>query len=253
MTQRNCGLVFHVSLLYNLVLEHEQRRPWWSHIEPRLILGALPLQDKDHLNLLVQREGVKAAVTMNQPEELLPNFLSTPVSPGTIMDTWQVKEMAWLISMFASVCFLCYCQAEWASEHVAQCFGSTEDFSSPALNTIEKLVLSKNVVLQSSRVLTLIAHRCVLFLHDQVDVQQNTTYVHCKAGRGRSAVVVVAFLVQYRQMTLDDAFEVVMTKRPHVRLNTSQHEILREFSKKYSSPDPSRPAVLTGNVSTHNW
>uniref|UniRef100_A0AAV1T895 Protein-tyrosine-phosphatase n=1 Tax=Peronospora matthiolae TaxID=2874970 RepID=A0AAV1T895_9STRA len=201
MSQRNCGVVFHVSLLYNLVLEHEQRRPWWSHIEPRLILGALPLQDKDHLNLLVQHEGVKAAVTMNQPVELLPNFLSTPVSP-----------------------------AEWASEHVAQCFGSTEDFSSPALDTIEK---------------------CVLFLHDQVDVQQNTTYVHCKAGRGRSAVVVVAFLVQYRQMTLDEAFEVVMTKRPHVRLNTSQHEILREFSKKYSSLDPSRPAAPTGNVSTH--
>jgi hypothetical protein len=35
------------------------------------------------VNQLVQGEGVRAVVTMNQPVELLPNFLSTPVTPGT--------------------------------------------------------------------------------------------------------------------------------------------------------------------------
>jgi hypothetical protein len=49
-TERNRGAVFHVSLLYNLLLQDEQRRPWWSHIEPRLILGALPLRNKSHLD-----------------------------------------------------------------------------------------------------------------------------------------------------------------------------------------------------------
>ncbi|KAG7380459.1 Phosphatidylglycerophosphatase and protein-tyrosine phosphatase 1 [Phytophthora pseudosyringae] len=190
---RNRGVVFHVSLLYNLLLRHEQRRPWWSHIEPRLMLGALPLQNKNHLDQLVQGEGVKAIVTMNQPVELLPNLLSTPVSP-----------------------------AEWETAQVAQCFGSTGDFSPPTLDTIE---------------------RCVDFMHEQVDEQQNTTYVHCKAGRGRSTVVVVAFLVQYRSMTLEEAFEFVKSKRPHVSLHPKQRRILYEFSEKYSSSSSVSPAA----------
>ncbi|ETI50154.1 hypothetical protein F441_06231 [Phytophthora nicotianae CJ01A1] len=190
--ERNRGVVFHVSLLYNLVLQHEQRRPWWNRIEPRLILGALPLQNKSHLDQLVQGEGVKAIVTMNQPVELLPNLLSTPVSP-----------------------------AEWENAQVTQCFGSTGDFTPPTLETLE---------------------RCVSFVHEQVDVQQNTTYVHCKAGRGRSTVVVVAFLVQYRDMKLEEAFEFVKSKRPHVSLHPKQRRILHEFSKKYPSSAGASPA-----------
>lgn len=42
--------VFHISLLYNLALQHERRRPWWSRIEPLLVLGALPLREKQHLH-----------------------------------------------------------------------------------------------------------------------------------------------------------------------------------------------------------
>ncbi|KAL3671979.1 hypothetical protein V7S43_002644 [Phytophthora oleae] len=198
MTRRNRGVVFHVSLLYNLLLKHEQRRPWWSHIEPKLILGALPLQDNNHLDQLVQTEGVKAIVTMNQPVELLSNFLSTPVSP-----------------------------AEWEDAQVVQCFGSTGDFSPPTLATIE---------------------RCVEFIYEQVDVQQHTTYVHCKAGRGRSTVVVVAFLIQYRNMTLEEAFKFVKAKRPHVSLHPKQRQILHEFSEKHSSSSSARSPSPEGNA-----
>ncbi|KAJ8564257.1 hypothetical protein ON010_g7088 [Phytophthora cinnamomi] len=89
---------------------------------------------------------------------------------------------------------------EWESAQVAQCFGSTGDFSPPTLETIQRFGWKQ---------------RCVEFVHEQIDVKQNTTYVHCKAGRGRSTVVVVAFLIQYRNMTLEEAFELVKTKRPH--------------------------------------
>lgn len=188
-----------MSLLYNLLLKHEQRRPWWTHIEPKLILGALPLQDKNHLEQLVQTEGVKAIVTMNQPVELLPNFLSTPVSP-----------------------------AEWEDAQVAQCFGSTGDFSPPTLVTIE---------------------RCVEFIHEQVDVQQHTTYVHCKAGRGRSTVVVIAFLIQHRTMTLEEAFKFVKAKRPHVSLHPKQRQILHEFSEKCSLSSSAGSTSPQGNTS----
>lgn len=69
-----------------MILRNDRSRPWWSRVEPHLILGALPLKEKRHLELLMQSEGVQAIVTMNQPSELLPNWLGTPVSPGTITD-----------------------------------------------------------------------------------------------------------------------------------------------------------------------
>lgn len=76
--------------------------------------------------------------------------------------------------------------------------------------------------------------RCVAFVHEQVDVQQKTTYVHCKAGRGRSTVIVVAFLMQYRGLSLDEAIALVRSKRPHVSLHPKQRHILREFHSAMS-------------------
>ncbi|GMH29115.1 hypothetical protein Nepgr_030958 [Nepenthes gracilis] len=46
-----------------------------------------------------------------------------------------------------------------------------------------------------------------------------TTYVHCKAGRGRSTTVVLCYLVEHKHMTHDAAYEYVW----FIRL------LLREF------------------------
>ncbi|GMH30508.1 hypothetical protein Nepgr_032351 [Nepenthes gracilis] len=46
-----------------------------------------------------------------------------------------------------------------------------------------------------------------------------TTYVHCKAGRGRSTTVVLCYLVELKHMTPDAAYEYVR----FIRL------LLREF------------------------
>ncbi|DBA01810.1 TPA: hypothetical protein N0F65_002926 [Lagenidium giganteum] len=170
--------VFHISLLYNLCLHNRRRRPWWSRIEPHLLLGALPFRDKQHLERLTKDENVRAVVTMNQPTELLPNMFGSPVAPE-----------------------------DWASANVAQCFGTTNDFSPPSVDTIR---------------------RCVAFIHEHLE-RGETTYVHCKAGRGRSTVVVVAYLMQYRNMAIDDAYATVRRHRPHVSLHPKQYRILTAF------------------------
>ncbi|TYZ68253.1 hypothetical protein PybrP1_005289 [[Pythium] brassicae (nom. inval.)] len=183
----NSNVLFHVSLLYNLVLHHERRRPWWSRVEPLLLLGALPLREKHHLLHLTQEEGVRAVVTMNEPAELLPNLFATPVTPH-----------------------------EWRDAGVAQCFGTTSDFSPPTFGTLD---------------------RCVEFVHAQVDGRGHACYVHCKAGRGRSTVVVVAFLVRHRGMVLDDALARVRAKRPHVSLHPAQRRMLRLYADAYARRD----------------
>ncbi|RLN97403.1 hypothetical protein BBJ28_00019907 [Nothophytophthora sp. Chile5] len=140
-------------------------------------------------------------------------------------------------------------------------FGATSDFSPPTLETIARWDSYVEPVARSMPrppslwPLTLLLapvclHRCVDFVHEQVDVNQKTTYVHCKAGRGRSTVVVVAFLIQHRGMTLDEAFMFVKSKRSHVSLHPKQRRILREFSESNSSASSSTstPPAATSNA-----
>lgn len=99
-----------------------------------------------------------------------------------------------------------------------------------------------------------------------------TTYVHCKAGRGRSTTIVICYLVstqmdfnpvitcgqvltsfetsciqvQHKQMTPDAAYDYVRSIRPRVLLASAQRQVLfwqdfwqsnsvRNFSNLFSS------------------
>ncbi|XP_062200797.1 phosphatidylglycerophosphate phosphatase PTPMT2-like isoform X1 [Phragmites australis] len=55
------------------------------------------------------------------------------------------------------------------------------------------------------------------------------TYVHCKAGRGRSTTVVLCYLVQYKNMTPAEAYEHVRLRRPRVLLACAQWQAVQEF------------------------
>ncbi|RLN18479.1 putative dual specificity protein phosphatase DSP8 [Panicum miliaceum] len=55
------------------------------------------------------------------------------------------------------------------------------------------------------------------------------TYVHCKAGRGRSTTVVICYLVQYKNMTPAEAYEHVRLRRPRVLLASAQWQAVQEF------------------------
>ena len=65
-------------LLYNVSLSWNQGwnccRPaswaWWSHIDEHVMLGALPLASRGHLQRLQQGEGVTAVLSLNMPFEL---------------------------------------------------------------------------------------------------------------------------------------------------------------------------------------
>jgi protein-tyrosine phosphatase len=59
--------------------------------------------------------------------------------------------------------------------------------------------------------------------------QGHRVYVHCKAGRGRSATIVVAYLVQYQQLTFDEALSFVKEQRPQINLNTYQRQAIMDY------------------------
>jgi atypical dual specificity phosphatase len=49
-----------------------------------------------------------------------------------------------------------------------------------------------------------------------IEERGKNVYVHCKAGRGRSVAVVLAYLVKHQRLSAEEAQRCVSTVRPHV-------------------------------------
>ena len=60
-----------------------------------------------------------------------------------------------------------------------------------------------------------------------------TVYVHCKNGHGRSPTMVVAYLIRYRDMGVDEAINFIAKKRPEIHIEKSQKSALKDFAKKW--------------------
>ncbi|CAK4129493.1 unnamed protein product [Aphanomyces euteiches] len=101
---------------------------------------------------------------------------------------------------------------EWSALGIDQCIGTTQDFTPPELDTLI---------------------RCVNFVQRHVN-QGGTVYVHCKAGRGRSTLVVAAYLMQTNKWTIDQAFEFIQAKRSHIAV---QKRKLVDFQRYLDSTD----------------
>ncbi|KYN17907.1 Protein-tyrosine phosphatase mitochondrial 1-like protein [Trachymyrmex cornetzi] len=66
--------------------------------------------------------------------------------------------------------------------------------------------------------------------------QHGTVYVHCKAGRTRSATLVACYLITKNNWTPEEAVHYMRTKRPHVLLHTAQWSALNQFYARHVQP-----------------
>lgn len=97
--------------------------------------------------------------------------------------------------------------------------------------------------------------RAVQFIHQNATCGK-TTYVHCKAGRGRSTTIVLCYLVAYKHMTPVASLEYVRSRRPRVLLAPSQWKAVQNYYKQRSCPlpySPSGDAVLTNKDPVQNY
>ncbi|CAN6564457.1 hypothetical protein ACFX13_027045 [Malus domestica] len=89
-------------------------------------------------------------------------------------------------------------------------------------------------------------NRAVEFIHKNASCGE-TTYVHCKAGRGRSTTIVLCYLVKYKNMIPSAALDYVRSRRPRVLLAPSQWKAVQEYSRcgpTTTACSPSGDAVL---------
>lgn len=88
----------------------------------------------------------------------------------------------------------------------------------------------------------------VLFILDHMRRRgaRCTVYVHCKAGRTRSATLVGCYLMQRYGYTPDECVKVMQAARSHILLVEIQMAALEEYYERYVKP-------LTNNKSSVGW
>jgi atypical dual specificity phosphatase len=72
--------------------------------------------------------------------------------------------------------------------------------------------------------------RAVGFIHQQIGLGRKV-YVHCKAGRGRSATVVMCYLIS-KGLTPEAAQALLKAKRPHVLSRLAERPVVRQFARE---------------------
>lgn len=98
--------------------------------------------------------------------------------------------------------------AEYAAAGIEQLRIPTTDFTPPTLADVQ---------------------RAVAFVQ-QFAARGETVYVHCKAGRARSATVVLCWLVAHRNLTPAAAQQLLLAKRPHVHRHLVERQVVQDFA-----------------------
>lgn len=75
--------------------------------------------------------------------------------------------------------------------------------------------------------------RGVCFVENCVS-RHNLVYVHCKAGRGRSATVVLCWLIKAKKIKPHEAANLLLERRPQVNKGLDTRAVVREFVRKDS-------------------
>lgn len=86
----------------------------------------------------------------------------------------------------------------------------TTDFTHPSLDDVQQ---------------------AVEFVQEHV-AKDEAVYIHCKAGRARSATVALCWLMKYRGMTADQAQAQLLEARPHTNPRIAERPVVKEFSKE---------------------
>ncbi|KAK1335738.1 hypothetical protein QTO34_003532 [Cnephaeus nilssonii] len=110
--------------------------------------------------------------------------------------------------------FLCHSAKEWRKVGVEQLRLSTIDMTGiPTLTNLQK---------------------GVQFALKYQSLGQSV-YVHCKAGRSRSATMVAAYLIQVYNWSPEEAVRAIAKIRSHIYIRPGQFEILKEFHKEITA------------------
>ena len=71
------------------------------------------------------------------------------------------------------------------------------------------------------------------FIHEHL-MKEEKVYVHCKGGFSRSPSVVIAYLIEYKKFTLEEALQFVKNRNPKTKPNFGFLAQLETYQEKIS-------------------
>lgn len=74
--------------------------------------------------------------------------------------------------------------------------------------------------------------RAVDFIQQHAN-QQGKVYIHCKAGRARSATVAMCWLIKSRQLPAEVVQKRLSAKRPHINPRIYQRPVVQQFEQQF--------------------
>jgi atypical dual specificity phosphatase len=83
--------------------------------------------------------------------------------------------------------------------------------------------------------------RGVRFIQQHIE-RGNIVYVHCKAGRARSATIALCWLIQYKGLSPEEGQQQLLTARPHINPHLTRRPVVHSFIRSLEenpSPPPS--------------
>ncbi|KAL4713059.1 hypothetical protein ACJJTC_001113 [Scirpophaga incertulas] len=186
-------VTFYPSLFYNVMMEKITSRRWYDRIDDTVILGALPFQGMTRQ--LREEENLKGVVSMNESYEL--KIFSNDA------EKWQEHGIEFLQ------------------------LATTDIFETPDQ---EKLFEGVKFI---NRFLPMGAKLSGVPTEGYAPINSGSVYVHCKAGRTRSATLVGCYLMMKNGWSPAEAVEYMRSKRQHILLHTKQWEALDIFHSQH--------------------
>ncbi|XP_074523425.1 phosphatidylglycerophosphatase and protein-tyrosine phosphatase 1 [Halichoeres trimaculatus] len=124
-----------------------------------------------------------------------------------LVETENVRGVITMNEMYETKYF-CNSTEEWQAAGVEQLRLSTVDLT--GVPSLENL------------------HRGVEFALQHRE-QGSSVYVHCKAGRSRSATLAAAYLIKLHCWTPEEACQKLASVRPHILVRSAQLDMLRTY------------------------
>lgn len=101
--------------------------------------------------------------------------------------------------------------AEYERLGIEQLHIPTTDFTHPKLDDVRK---------------------AVEFVQEHVQHQDRKVYIHCKAGRARSATVAICWLIKYRQLSPEGAQQQLLKHRSHINPRLTSRPVVQQFAEE---------------------
>ncbi|MCC5832238.1 MAG: dual specificity protein phosphatase family protein [Chlamydiales bacterium] len=151
---------------YNEIIELENKH--------KIFLGALPNRFRNNAEHLVNEEGVKGILSLNED--------------------WEVKQ--------ANGLMLPYTDSDYTELGVKS----------------ERMTVKDHTLLSDEQL-----NEAAEKIKEMLEI--GNVYVHCRAGVGRSAMAVAAYLIMYNNSTVEDACTLIETKRPNSTIRKKERRL----------------------------